>query len=113
MCACLGYGSGSPCPPPGDLPYPGIKPASHTSPELAREFITTSATWETQALAVGTNTPPTLEEGGEVFAGKLHSNQVLLLQKVFYQQITGEEPFPEIRNLFDTECGANPGCQLE
>ena len=54
-----------------------------------------------------------LEEGGEVFAGELRSNQVLLLQKVFYQQITGEEPFLGIRNLFDMERGANPGCQLE
>ncbi|KAI4585434.1 hypothetical protein MJG53_005668 [Ovis ammon polii x Ovis aries] len=41
------------------------------------------------APTVGTNTPPALEEGGEVFTGELRSNQVLLLQKVFYQQITG------------------------
>ena len=112
-CACLDDGSGLPCPPPGDLPHPGIEPVSLTSPELASEFLTTSATWETQAPTVGTNTPPALEEGGEVFAGELRSNQVSLLQKVFYQQITSEEPFPGIRNLFDTERGANPGCQLE
>ena len=29
------YWSGLPCPPPGDLPYPGIKPASLMSPTLA------------------------------------------------------------------------------
>ena len=29
------YWSGLPCPPPGDLPKPGIKPASLTSPALA------------------------------------------------------------------------------
>jgi len=40
------YCSGLPCPPPGDLPYPGIEPASLTSPALARGFFTTSATWE-------------------------------------------------------------------
>ena len=34
------------CPPPGDLPNPGIKPASLTSPALAGGFFTTSATWE-------------------------------------------------------------------
>ena len=40
------YWSGLPCPPPGDLPNPGIKPASLTSPALAGTFFTTSATWE-------------------------------------------------------------------
>ena len=34
------------CPPPGDLPDPGIEPASHTSPALAGRFFTASATWE-------------------------------------------------------------------
>ena len=28
------YWSGLPCPPPGDLPYPGIKPMSPASPAL-------------------------------------------------------------------------------
>ena len=40
------YWSGLPCPPPRDLPDPGIKPASLTSPVLAGRFFTTSATWE-------------------------------------------------------------------
>ena len=31
-----------PCPPPGDLPDPGIKPESLMSPALAGEFFTTS-----------------------------------------------------------------------
>ena len=38
--------SGVPCPPPGDLPDPGIEPISHMSPALAGGFFTTSATWE-------------------------------------------------------------------
>ena len=33
-----------PCPPPGDVPDPGIQPAS---PALAGGFFTTSTTWET------------------------------------------------------------------
>ena len=33
--------SGLPCPPPGDLPDPGIEFASLTSPELAGGFFTT------------------------------------------------------------------------
>ena len=38
------YWSGLLCPPPGDLPDPGIEPLSLTSPALAGEFFTTSAT---------------------------------------------------------------------
>ena len=36
------YWSGLPCPPPGDLPNPRIKPASLTSPALAGGFFITS-----------------------------------------------------------------------
>ena len=36
------YWSGLPCPPPGVLPYPGIKPRS---PALAGGFFTTHAAW--------------------------------------------------------------------
>ena len=34
------------CPPPGDLPDPGIEPISLMSPALAGRFFTTSAAWE-------------------------------------------------------------------
>ena len=34
------------CSPPGDLPGPGIKPVSLTSPALTGGFFTTSTTWE-------------------------------------------------------------------
>ena len=45
-----------PRPPPGDLPDPGIKPASLMSPELAGGFFTTSASWEARiTLRVGAN----------------------------------------------------------
>ena len=37
------YWSGLLCPPPGDLPNPGIK---LESPALVGRFFTTSATWE-------------------------------------------------------------------
>ena len=36
--------SGLLCPPPGDLPNPGIEPTSLMSPALAGGFFTTSAT---------------------------------------------------------------------
>ena len=40
------YWAGLPRPPPGDLPDPGIQPASLMSPALAGRFFTASATWE-------------------------------------------------------------------
>ena len=49
------YWHGFPCPPPEDLPNPGIEPASLTSPTLAGRFFTTSAIWE--ALARGQKDP--------------------------------------------------------
>ena len=42
------YWSGLPGPSPGDLPNPGIEPASLMSPALAGRFFTTSATQEVQ-----------------------------------------------------------------
>ena len=36
------YRSGLSCPPPGDLPHPGIKPVSLTSPTLVGGFFTTA-----------------------------------------------------------------------
>ena len=45
------YWSGLPCPPPGDLPDPGIEPTSLPSSALADGFFTTSATWEASAAA--------------------------------------------------------------
>ena len=40
------YWSGVQCPPPGELPNPGIKHKSPASPALAGGFLTTSTTWE-------------------------------------------------------------------
>ena len=40
------YWNGLPCPPPGDLPDPELEHTSLTSPALAGQFFTTSATWE-------------------------------------------------------------------
>ena len=54
---CLGfsrqeYWSGLPFPSSGDLPDPGIQPASVASPALADEFFTSSATWEALFILV-------------------------------------------------------------
>ena len=40
------YWNGLPCPPPEDLPNPGIKPTSLMFPALAGGFFTISTTWE-------------------------------------------------------------------
>ena len=42
--------SGLSCPPPGNLPDPGIEPMSLTSLALAGGFFTTSATWEAAGM---------------------------------------------------------------
>ena len=55
--------------PPGDLPDPGIKPASLISPALTGKFFTTSTTWEASVgiLAnyelLSTSVSSTLKEG--------------------------------------------------
>ena len=40
------YWSEFPCPPPGNLPDPGIEPLFLMSPTLAGKFFITNATWE-------------------------------------------------------------------
>ena len=44
------YWSGLLCPPPGDLPNPGIKPVSPASPALAGRFFTTEPPGKPQKL---------------------------------------------------------------
>ena len=45
------YWSGLPCPPPGDLPDPGIEPGPLVSPAVAGRFFTTAATREAPRAA--------------------------------------------------------------
>ena len=40
------------CPPPRDLPDPGMEPASLMPPALAGRFFTTSATWEVPKIRI-------------------------------------------------------------
>ena len=44
------YWSGLPCP-PGDLPNPGVEPASLMSSALAGRFFTTGTTWEAHLMS--------------------------------------------------------------
>ena len=89
--------NGLPCPPSGDLPNPGIKPASHVSPELADVFLTASTTWEIL----------------HIFLKKLHSrvslfvtpwtvdHQAPLSLGFPRQEHWGWLPFPSARDLPD------------
>ena len=43
------YWRGLPCPPPRDLPDPGIEPVALRSPASAGVFFTTGAAWEAHA----------------------------------------------------------------
>ena len=59
------YWSGLPYAPPGDLPDPGIEPASLRSPALAGGSSTTSATWEALQEVGGTSVPYSLNSRSE------------------------------------------------
>ena len=57
------YWSGWPCPPPGDLPNPGIEPMCLMFPALVSGLFTTSATWEAPSfVAQLVKTPPAMQE---------------------------------------------------
>ena len=63
------YWSGLPCPPPGELPNPGIKPASCVSPTLAGRFFTTSNTWDALTVGGATTAPLDSSRGGPLESG--------------------------------------------
>ena len=70
------YWSGLPCPPPGDLPDPGVEATSLMSPALAGVFFTTSATYKNPTLA------PLKEVNKNIFTWKvkkMHPINVLIL----------------------------------
>ena len=52
------YWSRLPCPPPGDIPNPGIKLIPFMPPALAGWFFTTSITWEAPKVLVARWCPP-------------------------------------------------------
>ena len=65
-----------PCPPPRDLPYPGIEPAFPVSPALAGGFFATSTTWEVQLwLYNPVSIPQITEPPGQGFPGGLDGKE--------------------------------------
>ena len=55
------YWSGLPCPPPGDLPDPGIEPMSPASPALQADSLPLSH-WGTQVGVIPSNTCTTFSK---------------------------------------------------
>ena len=66
------------CPSPGDLPDPGIKPASLTSPALAGRFFITEATWEAYVY-------------GAFLVAQLVKN-LPVIQETWVQSLSREDP---------------------
>ena len=67
------YWSGWACPPPGDLPNPGIEPISLTSPALEGGFFNSSVTWEAYSRATKIQRRRNLGlRTGERLIGRIH-----------------------------------------
>ena len=82
------YWSGLPRPPPRDLPDPGIKLASLTTPALASRFFITSATWEALNQLYFNIKFKTVFKKKRTFVGKVMSllfNMLFGLVIVFFQ----------------------------
>ena len=70
------------CPPPGDLPNPGMEPVSLMSPALAGRFFTTSATWEARDTddRVHTLSPPRLGDLGTLLKYRVREPMFIRVQ---------------------------------
>ena len=66
------YWGGLPCPPPGDLPDPGIEPTSLLSPALAGKFFTTSTTWGAQYWYTFVKGRVKMVKGREAWSAAVH-----------------------------------------
>ena len=70
-----------PCPPPVDLPNPGIEPASLMSPALADGCFTTSTTWEAQHKPVLAIIEYFIITHSHFFKSQLYSRMAVIKQK--------------------------------
>ena len=72
-----GYWSGLPCPPPGDLPDPGMEAVAVVSLALAGGFFTTSVAWDAPNTNPKTVDDVSLRQGYENSWGKDYSSSSL------------------------------------
>ena len=86
------YWSGLPCPPPGDLPDPGIESSSLLSLALADGFFTTAPPWEPTSLYCNSNhfliPEPISLSGGHLNSTKLRNFPPIFLLKCFKRMKT-------------------------
>ena len=68
------YCNGLPCPPPGDLPDPGIELVSLKALALAGGFVTTSTSWEAPILPCNPATTGLDIDQTDVKTSALHAN---------------------------------------
>ena len=95
------YWSGLPCPPPEDIPCPGLEPVSLTPPALEDRFFTTTITWETLYMLIIKHESYTLLE-----MQLLRRWEVSALKEVFPNTITAcilNYPFVP-RRVFQLGC---------
>ena len=89
------YWSGWPCPPLGDLPNPGIKPGSLTSPALAGRLFISSVTWAAPLPAILVN--------------KNHgSHQAIILQLPLWRALRELRMGPDVSHQGSSHFGHTP-----
>ena len=95
------YWSGLSCPPPGDLPNPGIQPLSLKYPALAGGLFTPNATWEAQRYIANLGQIPIPKKGNAKESSNYytlalisHASKVMLkiLQAKLQQYVNNELP---------------------
>ena len=87
--------SGWPCPPLGDLPNPGIKPGSLTSPALAGRLFISSVTWAAPLPAILVN--------------KNHgSHQAIILQLPLWRALRELRMGPDVSHQGSSHFGHTP-----
>ena len=103
------YRSGSPCPPPGDLPNPGIKPSSLTLPALVGRFFTTSATWEAPGSLLRPSQP--MDSNFLLFSGMIgswvHLLACLFVHQMFMKPLKHQTLF-QVSRTHDEQVTASP-----
>ena len=109
------YWSGLLCTPPGDLPHPGIEPASLKSPGLADRFFITSAT--TKKKKKQSSAPIHLHMFRQLQKSARETKPGTALQRLFWKVGLSSAEIPlqtlEERGVWDPKCGQVRQVQIQ